>query len=67
MSRIERPDLTPLGRSDLNVARERNLRLYDHAAPVMELLYEQIVNSESMVVLTDAIPANTTFVPLTGI
>lgn len=54
VSRIERPDLSLVGRSDLNVARERNLRLYDHAAPVMELLYEQIVNSESMVVLTDA-------------
>ena len=54
VSRIERPDLSPLGRPDLNVARERNLRLHDHAAPVMELLYEQIVNTESMVVLTDA-------------
>ena len=54
VSRIERPDLSPVGRPDLNVARDRNLRLYDHAAPVMELLYEQIVNSESMVVLTDA-------------
>jgi sigma-54 dependent transcriptional regulator, acetoin dehydrogenase operon transcriptional activator AcoR len=54
VSRIERPDLTPLARPDLTVARERNLRLYDHAAPVMELLFEQIVNTESMVALTDA-------------
>ncbi|MEN9629761.1 MAG: hypothetical protein RJA10_2988 [Pseudomonadota bacterium] len=54
VSRIERPDLSTLGKPDLNVARERNLRLYDHAAPVMELLHEQIVNSDSMVVLTDA-------------
>jgi transcriptional regulator of acetoin/glycerol metabolism len=54
VSRIERPDLSTLGRPDLNVARERNRRLYDHAAPVMELLHEQIVNSDSMVVLTDA-------------
>ncbi|NDY90784.1 sigma-54-dependent Fis family transcriptional regulator [Ideonella livida] len=54
LSRIERPDFSPLGRSDLTVARDRNQRLYSHAAPVMEMLYEQIVNSESMVVLTDA-------------
>ena len=54
LSRIERPDHSPLGRSDLTVARERNLRLHGHAAPVMEMLHEQIVNSESMVLLTDA-------------
>ena len=54
VSRIERPDYSPLGRSDLSVARERNLRLHDHAAPVMEMLYEQIVNTESMVVLCDS-------------
>jgi sigma-54 dependent transcriptional regulator, acetoin dehydrogenase operon transcriptional activator AcoR len=54
LSRIERPDHSPLGRSDLTVAKERNLRLYSHAAPVMEMLFEQIINSESMVVLTDA-------------
>ena len=54
VSRIERPDLSPIGRSDLTVTRERNRRLYDHAAPVMEMLHEQIVNSQSMVVLTDA-------------
>jgi transcriptional regulator of acetoin/glycerol metabolism len=54
VSRIERPDHSPLGRSDLTVARDRNLRLHDHAAPVMEMLYEQIVNTESMVVLCDA-------------
>jgi transcriptional regulator of acetoin/glycerol metabolism len=41
-------------RSDLTVARERNQRLYVHAAPVMQLLFEQIVNTESMIVLTDA-------------
>ena len=54
LSRIERPDLGLIGRSDLAVARDRNLRLHAHAAPVMELLYDQIVNTESMVVLTDA-------------
>jgi transcriptional regulator of acetoin/glycerol metabolism len=54
LSRIERPDFEPIMRSDLGVARERNQRLFTHAAPVMEMLFEQIVNSESMIVLTDA-------------
>jgi transcriptional regulator of acetoin/glycerol metabolism len=54
LTRIERPDYSPLMRSDLNVARERNQRLFAHAAPVMEMLYEQIVNTDSMLVLTDA-------------
>ena len=54
LSRIDAPDFSPLGRSDLNVARERNLRLYSHAAPIMEMLFEQIINTQNMVVLTDA-------------
>jgi len=54
LSRVERPDFEPLLRSDLSVARERNQRLFTHAAPVMEMLFEQIVNTESMILLTDA-------------
>ena len=54
LKRIERPDFEPLIRSDLTLARDRNNRLSTHAAPVMELLAEQIVNTESMIVLTDA-------------
>ena len=54
LSRIDSPDFSLLGRSDMSVARERNLRLHGHAAPVMEMLYEQIVNTSNMVVLTDA-------------
>ncbi len=54
LSRIERPDFSPLGRTDLSVVRERNQRLYAHASPVMEMLHDQIVESKSMVVLTDA-------------
>ncbi|MFG5407543.1 sigma-54-dependent Fis family transcriptional regulator [Piscinibacter sakaiensis] len=54
LSRIERPDYEPLMRSDLAIARERNRRLSDRAAPVMEMLLEQIVNTHSMIVLTDA-------------
>ena len=54
LSRIERPDFAPLGRSDLSVAKDRNQRLHSHAAPVMEMLFDQIVGTESMVVLCDA-------------
>ena len=54
LSRFEQPDLSPLGRADLTVTRERNLRLHAHAAPVMEMLHEQIVQTQSMVVLCDA-------------
>ncbi len=54
LSRIERPDHSPLMRSDMAVARERNQRLFGHAAPVMEMLFEQIAGTESMIVLTDA-------------
>jgi sigma-54 dependent transcriptional regulator, acetoin dehydrogenase operon transcriptional activator AcoR len=54
LSRIERPDYAPLGRPDLNVVRERNRRLGTHAAPVMEMLFEQIAGTESMVVLCDS-------------
>jgi transcriptional regulator of acetoin/glycerol metabolism len=53
LRRVERPDHTPLIRADLATARERNLRLHAHAAPVMELLLEQIMATQSMVVLTD--------------
>jgi len=54
LTRVERPDFEPMVRGDLVVARERNQRLLTHAAPVMEMLFEQIVNTESMIVLTDA-------------
>ncbi len=54
LTRIERPDYEPLMRSDLAVARERNQRLYTHAAPIMEMLFDQIAGTESMIVLTDA-------------
>lgn len=54
VSRIDAADHVRLGRPDLNLARERNQRLFDHAAPVMAMLHGQIVDSQSMVVLTDA-------------
>jgi transcriptional regulator of acetoin/glycerol metabolism len=54
LSRIDQPEHSRLIRSDLGLARERNRRLHDHAAPVMELLYDQIAGTESMIVLTDS-------------
>jgi transcriptional regulator of acetoin/glycerol metabolism len=54
LTRDDKRGFDPLVRSDLAIARERNHRLYLHAAPVMHLLFEQIVNTESMIVLTDA-------------
>jgi len=54
LGRAEKCEYDPLVRSDLAIARERNHRLYLHAAPVMHLLLEQIVNTESMILLTDA-------------
>jgi sigma-54 dependent transcriptional regulator, acetoin dehydrogenase operon transcriptional activator AcoR len=53
LSRFEQPDLSPLGKSELAVLRERNQRLYQHAAPIMETLHEQIARTQSMVVLCD--------------
>ncbi|HSV36211.1 MAG TPA: sigma-54-dependent Fis family transcriptional regulator, partial [Ramlibacter sp.] len=54
LTRIERPDFEPLMRCDLSLAMERNQRLFTHAAPVMEMLFQQIVDTESMIVLADA-------------
>jgi transcriptional regulator of acetoin/glycerol metabolism len=53
ISPIRAPDHTPLIRADLAVARERNRRLSVHSVPVMEMLLEQILATQSMVLLTD--------------
>ncbi|MBA3625326.1 MAG: sigma-54-dependent Fis family transcriptional regulator, partial [Methylibium sp.] len=53
ISPIRAPDHTPLVRIDLAVARERNRRLSAHSVPVMEMLLEQILATQSMVLLTD--------------
>jgi transcriptional regulator of acetoin/glycerol metabolism len=47
-------DMDPLTGLRLADVRDRNLVLIRHARPVMETLYEQIVDTQSMVVLTDA-------------
>jgi sigma-54 dependent transcriptional regulator, acetoin dehydrogenase operon transcriptional activator AcoR len=51
--RAAEPDLSPMGRSDLALVLEQNRMLHSHAAPVMETLYEQIINTHNMVILTD--------------
>ncbi len=48
------PDFSPLQRNDLSVLIERNRLLHMHAVPAMETLYQQIVNTHNMVILTDA-------------
>lgn len=54
LSRIGAPDYSPIARADFTVTRERNRRLHAHAAPVMELLFDQVARTQCMVVLTDA-------------
>ena len=53
LSPIRPPDHSPLMRSDLSAVRDRNRALSLHAVPVMEMLLEQILATQSMVLLTD--------------
>ncbi|RYE79762.1 MAG: sigma-54-dependent Fis family transcriptional regulator [Oxalobacteraceae bacterium] len=48
------PDFSPLSTPDLTSLVEQNRMLYAHAIPAMETLYQQIVNTHNMVLLTDA-------------
>ena len=49
-----RPDFSPLARKELDALIERNRLLHLHALPAMEMLYQQIVDTHNMVILTDA-------------
>jgi len=49
----EAPDFQPLGRADLRNLIDANHTLYAQARPVMDALHAQIVDTESMVLLTD--------------
>ncbi|WP_019448425.1 sigma-54-dependent Fis family transcriptional regulator [Cupriavidus sp. BIS7] len=49
----ESPDFCPVQQSELKTQIERSQSLFTHALPVMETLYSQIVNTQSMVILTD--------------
>ena len=53
IARSALPDFSPLGRGDLSLILDQNRVLHAHALPVMETLYEQIVNTHNMVILTD--------------
>ncbi len=48
------PDFSSPLRNELHGALEENRFLFQHAAPVMETLYDQIINTHSMVVLTSS-------------
>nr|WP_210411971.1 sigma-54-dependent Fis family transcriptional regulator [Noviherbaspirillum sp. UKPF54] len=50
----DNPEFAPLNNSDLSLVIEHNRALYKYALPVMETLYEQIINTHNMVILTDA-------------
>ena len=54
ITRGQRPDLDSLSRADLAQTLEANQALSGHARPVMETLYDQIRNTHSMVILSDA-------------
>ncbi|MGH8275668.1 MAG: sigma-54-dependent Fis family transcriptional regulator [Steroidobacteraceae bacterium] len=43
-----------MSRAELTQLAEQHRGLYTHAVPVMELLHEQILNTHSMVILTDS-------------
>ncbi len=50
----DNPDFSSPLRGDLRDALDENRFLFQHAAPVMETLYDQIANTHSMVLLTSA-------------
>jgi transcriptional regulator of acetoin/glycerol metabolism len=54
LSAQARPDYDVLSNAGLMLRREQSRVLCQHAMPVMETLHEQIVNTQSMIVLTDA-------------
>jgi transcriptional regulator of acetoin/glycerol metabolism len=52
ISRQDEADFSTQGRSSLVQSLDENRFLFQHAAPVMEALYAQIVNTHSVVLLT---------------
>ncbi|MFT3799785.1 MAG: sigma-54-dependent Fis family transcriptional regulator [Burkholderiaceae bacterium] len=50
----QQPDWSVPGKGDWSQILEESRFLFQHAAPVMETLYQQIVNTHSMVVLTSS-------------
>jgi transcriptional regulator of acetoin/glycerol metabolism len=54
LSETEKPDFSTIPRNEFSLLLEQNRILHTHALPVMETLHEQIINTHSMVILTDA-------------
>ncbi len=54
LRRESAPEYAPMARNDLSLLIEQNRLLHAHAVPAMETLYQQIVNTHNMVILTDA-------------
>ena len=54
LSEQQKQECFALSKTDLRLLSEQNRELMHHASPVMETLHDQIVDSESVVVLTDA-------------
>jgi transcriptional regulator of acetoin/glycerol metabolism len=54
LARSDHPDYAPLSPKLLGENQERNRLLMWHGAPVMESLYDQIADTESMILLTDS-------------
>ena len=52
LSAQDRPDYSSVGQGQFRDALDENRFLYQHAAPVMETLFDQIANTHSMVLLT---------------
>jgi len=50
----EKPDLSPLARTDLALVLQQNRSLHRFAVPVMETMFDHLRHTHSMVVLTDA-------------
>ena len=53
LSETEKPEFSPIARTDFSLLLEQNRTLHTHAIPVMETLYEQIINTHNMLILTD--------------
>lgn len=54
LTEFQKPDFSLAAHPDLKQAIEQNRTLHTYATPVMETLYEQIINTHNMVILTDA-------------
>lgn len=54
LTEVLKPEFDCVSRADLLRLVDQHRSLYTHAVPVMEMLHEQILNTHSMVILTDS-------------